>query len=92
MVHESPTARRIAVQFVTVLVNPTEVSAPTGPHSHSMRVQAMVDEAVRNGEMVAEDLLGALGLLAATAVEEVERLSGVPCALWLQRWLVDPFG
>jgi hypothetical protein len=82
----------MAVEFVTVLVNPMGFSASTGHHDGSLRVQEMVDQAVRNGEMDDEDLLGALGLLAAKAVEDVERLSGVPCALWLQRWLVDPFG
>lgn len=91
MVRESDAAYRMAVEFVTVMMDVQATDLPT-EHPGSGRVQAMVNDAVSSGEMTDYDLLGALGLLSARAIEDLARATGEPGAFWLRRWLAEPFG
>jgi hypothetical protein len=92
MVRESTTANRMAVEYVTVLLNATASTASIVEVPDSSRVQEMINDAVQRGEMSEADLLGALGLLATRAVEDLTRSTGEASAFWLQRWLAEPFG
>jgi hypothetical protein len=40
----------------------------------------------------AQSLIAALGLLACRAAEDLATASGEPMALWLERWLAEPYG
>jgi hypothetical protein len=92
MVREPTTANRMAVEYVTVLLNAKASKASIVEVPDSARVQEMINEAVQRGEMSEADVLGALGLLATRAVEDLARSTGEASAFWLQRWLAEPFG
>jgi hypothetical protein len=53
--------------------------------------QMMTDGEIDTAEKT-EWLLAALGLLACRAAEDLSTASGEPMALWLERWLSEPYG
>jgi hypothetical protein len=53
--------------------------------------QMMTDGDLDSAEKT-EWLLAALGLLACRAAEDLSTASGEPMALWLERWLAEPYG
>ena len=52
------------------------------------------DPDARLADVDFDEYIGALGVLAARAIEDVAMLSGEPVALWLERWVAvaDPYG
>jgi hypothetical protein len=70
---------------------------PGGPVRHVpdrqcvVRIGQMITESTFDG-VVGESFAGALGLLAARAVEELSISSGEPIETWLERWLDEPYG
>jgi hypothetical protein len=57
-----------------------------------VRIGQMMSDDFRGNDEKTEWLLSALGLLACRAAEDLSTASGEPMALWLERWLAEPYG
>jgi hypothetical protein len=57
-----------------------------------VRIGQMLTDARMETDLRADWCIGALGLLAARAVEELARCTGEPAAVWLERWLSETYG
>lgn len=57
-----------------------------------VRVAQMITDGEIDGDQRAEWLIASLGLLASRAAEDLCAATGEPTALWLERWLSQPYG
>jgi hypothetical protein len=92
MARGTDAANRIAVALVAVLINFNVVDEATRLHPDAIRIQSMIQEAIDSGEVTFDELLVAIGVLGARAVEDAARMAGEPTSAWLQRWQIEPFG
>jgi hypothetical protein len=79
----------LAVALVTAMMDRFNVA---DERQCVVRIGQMMTDSKIEGDLPADWFIGALGLLAARALEDVSALSGEPMALWLERWLAEPYG
>ncbi len=85
MVREADAADALAVALVTAMLDRS--GADAGSSRQAAHIAAMITNAHLGGEITTEEYIGALGVLAAAAVEDLATATGEPIALWLARWL-----
>jgi hypothetical protein len=57
-----------------------------------VRIGQMMTDSHLDTDVTTDWALGALGLLAARALEDLAETSGEPTSMWLERWLSQPYG
>jgi hypothetical protein len=57
-----------------------------------VRIGQMMTDSKLGTDVQADWCIGALGLLAARALEDLATMSGEPTSLWLERWLSETYG
>jgi hypothetical protein len=90
MVYEPDAADALAVALVTAMIDRFG-AGHRGSQRQTIQIAQMTRD-TRRGEVDLDDYIGALGVLAARVIEDVAMLSGEPVALWLERWIADPYG
>ena len=91
MEYDSDAADSLAVALVMAMIDRSDLEFGGNGRRHAMRVADMVRE-LRLGEVDTDQYVGALGSLAARAVEDLASATGEPTALWMARWLGKPYG
>jgi hypothetical protein len=79
----------LAVAIVTAM---TDRFTQTDDRQCVVQIGQMMTDSRIHTDLRADWCIGALGLLAARAVEDLATSSGEPAALWLERWLAEPYG
>jgi hypothetical protein len=90
MVYEPDAGDALAVALVTAMIDRFGAGRHGGKRQ-TIQIAQMIRDA-RLGDVDVDEYVGALGVLAARAIEDVAMLSGEPVALWLERWVADPYG
>jgi hypothetical protein len=79
----------LAVALVTAM---SDRFTQTDERQCVVRIGQMITDSKIESDLPADWCIGALGLLAARAVEDLATCTGEPPALWLERWLGEPYG
>jgi hypothetical protein len=92
MIREADAADAMAVALVTAMIDRFDSDdEPSDGHRHAARIAAMITDARFSGVDL-DEYIGALGVLGARAVQDLASATGEPIALWLERWLSEPYG
>jgi hypothetical protein len=79
----------LAVAVVTAM---TDRFAGTDERQCVVRIGQMLTDSKIETDVLGDWCIGALGLLATRALEDLATSSGEPIALWLERWLDETYG
>jgi hypothetical protein len=79
----------LAVALVTAM---SDRFTQTDERQCVVRIGQMITDSKIGSDLPADWCIGALGLLAARAVEELADCTGVPAAKWLEQWLTESYG
>jgi hypothetical protein len=90
MTYAPDAADALAVALVTAMIDRFGTGHRGGGRRETIEIAQIIQDA-RLGDVDLDEYVGALGVLAARAIEDVAVLSGEPIELWLERWVAHPY-
>lgn len=91
MPYQPDAADALAVALVTAMIDRFGAGHGPGGRRQTIQIAQMIRDA-QLGDVDGDEYVGALGVMAARAIEDVAMLSGEPISQWLERWLSEPCG